>query len=155
VQHPGKTAFSAELSRFFMACPGKCFPKKLILQPSVFEKSLVFKRDFDFLKMFTAVVRRPALSAGVLAWGVEKLRCIVAALLSFLLRRLGNGPAFSPPCKGGVRGGGLGKTYHCASNDFRTLGRFPRLLAALSAIRHGHAGQPFTVSEACVPTPPS
>jgi hypothetical protein len=56
VQHPGKTAFSAELSRFFMACPGKCFPKELILQPSVFEKSLVFKRDFDFLKMFTAVV---------------------------------------------------------------------------------------------------
>jgi hypothetical protein len=64
VQHPGKTAFSAELSRFFMACPGKCLPKELILQPSEFEKSLVFKRDFDFLKMFTAVVRRPAPSAG-------------------------------------------------------------------------------------------
>ena len=64
MQHPGKTAFSAELSRFFMACPGKCFPKELILQPSDFAKSLVFKRDFDFLKMFTAVVcsgpsRRP------------------------------------------------------------------------------------------------
>jgi hypothetical protein len=56
VQHPGKTAFSAELSRFFMACPGKCLPKELILQPSEFEKSLVFKRYFDFLKMFTAVV---------------------------------------------------------------------------------------------------
>jgi hypothetical protein len=56
VQHPGKTAFSAELSRFFMACPGKCLPNELILQPSEFEKSLVFKRDFDFLKMFTAVV---------------------------------------------------------------------------------------------------
>jgi hypothetical protein len=56
VQHPGKAAFSAELSRFFMACPGKCLPKELILQPSEFEKSLVFKRDFDFLKMFTAVV---------------------------------------------------------------------------------------------------
>ena len=56
VQHPGKTAFSAELSRFFMACPGKCLPKELILQPSEFEKSLVFKRDFDFLKIFTAVV---------------------------------------------------------------------------------------------------
>jgi hypothetical protein len=56
VQHPGKTAFSAELSRFFMACPGKCLPKELILQLSKFEKSLVFKRDFDFLKMFTAVV---------------------------------------------------------------------------------------------------
>jgi hypothetical protein len=64
VQHPGKAAFSAELSRFFMACPGKCLPKELILQPSEFEKSLVFKRDFDFLKMFTAVVRRPAPSAG-------------------------------------------------------------------------------------------
>jgi hypothetical protein len=59
VQHPGKTAFSAELSRFFMACPGKCLPKELILQPSEFEKSLVFKRDFDFLKMFTAVVSGP------------------------------------------------------------------------------------------------
>src|SRR5580693_5996787 len=65
VQHPGKTAFSAELSRFFMARPGKCFPKELILLPSEFEKSLVFKRDFDFLKMFTAVVRRPAPSAGL------------------------------------------------------------------------------------------
>jgi hypothetical protein len=63
VQHPGKTTFSAELSRFFMACPGKCFPKELILQPSEFEKSLIFKRDFDFLKMFTAVVWRPAPSA--------------------------------------------------------------------------------------------
>jgi hypothetical protein len=63
VQHPGKTAFSAELSRFFMACPGKCLPKELILQLSKFEKSLVFKRDFDFLKMFTAVVWRPAPSA--------------------------------------------------------------------------------------------
>jgi hypothetical protein len=63
VQHPGKTAFSAELSRFSMARPGKCFPKELILQPSEFEKSLVFKRDFDFLKMFTAVVWRPAPSA--------------------------------------------------------------------------------------------
>jgi hypothetical protein len=60
VQHPGKTAFSAELSRFFMACPGKCFPKELILQPSEFEKSLIFKRDFDFLKMFTAVDWLPA-----------------------------------------------------------------------------------------------
>jgi hypothetical protein len=39
-----------------MACPGKCLPNELILQPSEFEKSLVFKRDFDFLKMFTAVV---------------------------------------------------------------------------------------------------
>jgi hypothetical protein len=47
-----------------MACPGKCFPKELILQPSDFAKSLVFKRDFDFLKMFTAVVVRPAPSAG-------------------------------------------------------------------------------------------
>ena len=46
-----------------MARPGKCFPKELILQPSEFEKSLVFKRDFDFLKMFTAVVMRPAPSA--------------------------------------------------------------------------------------------
>jgi hypothetical protein len=56
VQRPGKAAFSAELSSFFMACPGKCFPKELILQPSDFAKSLVFKRDFDFLKIFTAVV---------------------------------------------------------------------------------------------------
>ena len=63
VQHPGKTAFSAELSRFFMARPGKRFPKELILQPSEFDKSLVFKRDFDFLKIFTAVVGRPAPSA--------------------------------------------------------------------------------------------
>jgi hypothetical protein len=47
-----------------MACPGKCLPKELILQLSKFEKSLVFKRDFDFLKMFTAVVGRPAPSAG-------------------------------------------------------------------------------------------
>jgi hypothetical protein len=46
-----------------MACPGKCLPKELILQPSEFEKSLVFKRYFDFLKMFTAVVGRPAPSA--------------------------------------------------------------------------------------------
>jgi hypothetical protein len=61
VQHPGKTAFSAELSRFSMARPGKCFPKELILQPSEFEKSLVFKRDFDFLKIFTAVDWTPAL----------------------------------------------------------------------------------------------
>jgi hypothetical protein len=37
----------------------------------------------------------------VLAWGVEKLRGIVAALLSFLLRRLGNGRVISPLGKGG------------------------------------------------------
>jgi hypothetical protein len=45
-----------------MACPGKCFPKELILQPSEFEKSLMFKRDFDFLKMFTAVVGNPSMN---------------------------------------------------------------------------------------------
>ncbi len=46
-------------------------------------------------------VRRPAPSAGVLAWGVEKLRGIVAALLSFLLRRFGNGRVISPPLRRG------------------------------------------------------
>jgi hypothetical protein len=42
-----------------MACPRKYSPKELILQPSDFAKSLVFKRDFNFLKIFTSVVSWP------------------------------------------------------------------------------------------------
>ena len=63
-----------------------------------------FCRGIGIWSVYTRTIsqyRRPAPSAGVLAWGVEKLRGVVAALLSFLLRRLGNGRVISPLGKGG------------------------------------------------------
>jgi hypothetical protein len=82
-----------------MACPGKCFPKELILQPSDFAKSLVFKRDFDFLKMFTAVVRRPAPSAGAFQSGVQQTTAqhqnLRVGLVQFYSSRLRKRSAFT------------------------------------------------------------